>query len=481
MDNILTSLNAGSGIDVRSLAASLVAAERAPRQALLDDRQARVESRISAMGQFRSALDALVGALASRIASGSLSGIPQVSRPDILSFSVDPGATVQRQQLEVRQLARIQTLASQPVADAATPVGQGTLTFRFGAVAGTTDATGFTAGSTPDLVVTIGPDDDSLTGLKNAINDAAAVSGAPVQAQIVSDAFGSRLLLRGSFGEASGFVTEAAGDPALGAFAFSQGVVGGLSRTQAAADSVLALDGLELRRPSNIINDLVPGARMTLSRAEVGAVVTIGAEREPGELAQSVRDLAGALNELSALGRQLSAGSNGTGSSGALVSDSATRRALQGLSNITAQALASPDGLAPTRLTDIGLTRDRNGNFIVDEARLLKAVTDHPAAVEKIYTSLNRPGTIGTPGGPLRQIAAQFTVAAQGAPGQQTALQRESLAIARERTLLEARTQRSQDAYTRQFAALDRAVGQSRALQDFLTQQFDLMANRSNR
>jgi len=481
MDNILTSLNAGSGIDVRSLVTNLVQAERAPRQALLDNRQARVESRISAMGQFRSALDALVGALASRISSGALSGIPSVSRPDILSFSVDPGATVQRQQLEVRQLARTQTLASQPLADAAAPVGQGTLTFRFGSVAGATDATGFTPGSIADLTVVVGPEDDSLTGLRNAINDAAAVAGAPVQAQIVSDVLGSRLLLRGSFGDASGFVTEASGDPALSAFAFGQGVTGGLSRTQSAADSIVALAGLELRRPANIVNDLVPGARISLARAEAGAVVSIGAEREPRELSQSVRDLAGALNELSSLGRQLAAGSNGTGSSGALVSDSSTRRALQGLSSITAQQLVPLNGLAPTRLSDIGLTLDRNGNFIVDEARLSRAVNEHPATVEQIYTALNRAATIATPGGPLRQIAAQFAVAAQGSPGQQTALQRESIAITRERDLLDARTQRAQENYTRQFTALDRAVGQSRALQEFLTQQIDLWTNRSNR
>jgi len=481
MENILTSLKAGSGIDVRALVTSLVAAERAPRQSLLDNRQARVESRISAMGQFRSAMDALVGALASRISSGSLSGIPTVSRPDILSFSVNPGATVQRQQLEVRQLARIQTLASQPVADPGAPVGQGTLTFRFGAVSGTADATGFSPGTLPDMVVTIGPNDDSLIGLKNAINNAAAVTGSPVQAQILSDSLGSRLLLRGSFGIDSGFVTEASGAPSLSGFAFAQGVTNGLSRTQAAADSIVALDGLELRRPSNIIADLVPGARITLSKADAGAVVTIGAERQPLELAQSVRDLAGALNELSALGRQLSAGSNRTGSSGALVSDSSTRRALQGLSNITTQELAAPNGLAPTRLTDIGLTLDRNGNFIIDEARLTRAVTNHPATVEQIYTALNRATTGNRPGGPLRQIAAQFAVAAQGSAGQQTALQREAVAITRERTLLDARTQRAQETYTRQFAALDRAVGQSRALQDFLTQQIDLWTAQAGR
>ena len=193
MANILTSLSAGSGIDVKALTEQLVAAEKAPRSELLDARQARVDARISALGQFRSALDALVGALGTRIGSGALSGIPAVSDTSVLSMTVDPGAVVQRQQLEVRSLARGQTLASAP-RDAAAPVGLGTLTFRFGAVAGSDAATGFVAGVQDDLVVTVAEGDNSLEGLRNAINDAAAVAGAPLQAQIVSDTNGARLL-----------------------------------------------------------------------------------------------------------------------------------------------------------------------------------------------------------------------------------------------------------------------------------------------
>jgi flagellar hook-associated protein 2 len=479
MDNILTTLNAGSGIDVKALAESLVAAERTPRLELLDARAARVTARISAQAQLRAALDALVGALDSRLSSGALSGIPTVSDASVLGVRVDQGAVIPRQTLDVRQLARGQTLASAAVADAAQPVGQGTLTLRFGSVAGTTEATGFAPGTLASLTVTVGAGDDSLTGLRNAINDAAAVAGAPVQAQIVTDAGGSRLLLRGGLGEASGFVVEAGGG--LAAFAFGPGATGGLARTQAAADALVAIDGVELRRPANAISDLIPGARLSLLKATPGTPVTLEAARDPAELAQAVRDIAGALNELASLGAELSRADPATGSAGALVADGATRRALQGLAGLASRTLLPAATGGPVRLNDLGLTRDRNGSFQVDEARLQRAVAETPAAVEALVAALNaRAGGTGS-AGPLRQLAEQFRDAAQGRFGQPTALAREQQAIARERTALDERTERSRLAYTRQFAALDRAVGQSRALQSFLDQQIDLWSRTDSR
>ena len=478
MVNILTSLSAGSGIDVKALTEQLVAAEKEPRQKLLDSRSARVEARISALGQFRTALDALVSALDTRISSGALSGIPAVSDTSVLTFAVDPGITVPRQTLEVRQLARGQTLASAPVADASAAVGQGTLSIRFGSVAGSAEAGAFSQSALEVLNVNIGPGDDSLNGLKNAINDAAALAGAPVQAQIVSDANGSRLMLRGSLGEASGFVVETSGDAGLEAFRFGEGVVGGLSRTLAATDALVAVDGVELRRPANAISDLIPGVRLALAKAAPGQIVTIEAVRSSSGLVQSVHDISGALNELAGLGRQLS--SSSTGSVGALSADSATRRALQELMNLTSKSLIPASGNAPTRLADIGLTLDREGNFTVDEARLTRAAANHPASVEALVTAMNRKAAGTTAAGPLRQLAESFRLAAEGSAGQPTALQLEKAAIAKDQSTLNERIQRATENYTRQFTALDLAVGRSKATQSYLQQQIDLWTKRND-
>lgn len=481
MASVFNSLNVGSGLDVRSLVTGLVEAERAPRAEALTAREARVAARISAQGQFRTAIDALVTALGTRVASGSLSGIPAVSDPSILTMRVDPGTLVARQTLEVRALAQGQTLSSGTGVDPEAPVGLGTLTFRFGTVAGTTAATGFTPGRIADLTVTVTPGDDSLEGLRRAINDAAAVAGAPVQAQIVRDADGSRLLLRGSMGQESGFIIETSGDPSLGRFAFSNTGPSNLSRTQVAQDARVAVDGVELRRPANAIDDLVPGARLALGRAAPGTLVTVSAARDTAELAQVVRDVAGALDELSAIGRELSSSGTATGSAGALVSDSSARRALGNLARLTTEAILPENGAAPRRLSDIGISLTREGNFTVNEARLAAAVRDHPAAIEAMITAVNRPASFGQPAGALRAIGDQFRVATTPAAGQPTALQREQADIARQRGLLETRMARLTETYTRQFAALDRNVGQSRALQDFLTQQIDIWTRAGDR
>lgn len=487
MSNVIQTLNAGSGIDVKALTASLVAAERDPRVKLLDQRQTQVEARISAMGQFRSGLDGVVAALDSRVRSGVLSAIATVSDASVLGLSFSAGAVLPRQQIEVRALAQGQTLSSAPVADAAAPVGQGTLTFRFGAVGGTGAATGFEAGTLADLVVTIGPDQDSLTGLRDAINDAAASAGLSIEARILSDSAGARLQIRGATGAAQGFVIEAAGDPALAGYAFGEGIASSLSRTQGAADALLVVDGLELRRPSNVVSDLLPGATLTLKKASPGQLVAIEASRDVSELSQAVRDVAETLNQLVQFGRSLSAGAgSGAATSGALVADSTTRRVLQMLGSLSTRELLPADGTQPTRLADLGITVDRTGAFSIDEARLARLVTEQPAAVERLIGALNARGSAATqtlpatPAGPLRQMAALFKTAVDGEPGQPTALARAATAIANERTALEARMERLTATYTRQFTQLDLAVGQSKQLMSYLDQQIALWTKRDD-
>jgi flagellar hook-associated protein 2 len=287
-----------------------------------------------------------------------------------------------------------------------------------------------------------------------------------------------RLQLRGTSGEASGFVVETTGDPLLARFAFGGGTTGGLDRTQAAADARIAIDGLELRRPTNRVTDLVAGATLTLARAAPGQPVAIEARRDPAKLGESIRDLAQTLNELGAFGRELSASPAAGGSVGALVSDSTTRRVLQQLGGLTSVELIPAAGSAPTRLADLGLSVDRNGNFLVDEVRLAKATSEQPAAVAAMITALNARVSATTAGGPLRQMAQLFRTAADGSPGQPSALQREARAISAERAALDARMERLRDSYTRQFTQLDLAVGQSRQLRTYLQQQIDLWTNR---
>lgn len=478
MTNILSSLGAGSGIDVKALTEQLIEIEATPRQKLLDTRLESVEARISALGQFQQALTAMVQALDGRIQSGALSGRPSVSDGSILGFTVAPGTIVDRQTVEVRQLARSQTLASAVVANEQAAIGEGSLTIRFGQVSGEAEAGPFTPSALAELNVTIGPENSSLAGIRDAINRAAAAAGAPIQALLIADTGGTRLMLRGATGEQSGFTVDTAGDSSLEIFRFNEAATGGMDRSQTATDSIVSLDGLILRRSSNSIDDLVPGARITLSRAAPGTLVAIEAKRSAADLAQTVGDVAGALNELAEIGRELS--KSAPGSVGVLVSDSATRNALQKLTSLTSVQLIPTAGNAPTRLADIGLSIDRYGKFTIDSDRLTKAAQQHPGAVEALLTAMNRQAGSGQAAGPLRQISDVFTLATKSTASQPSALQAEKQNIAREQEALDARVERLRTTYTKQFTALDVAVGKSKALQTYMEQQIALWTKRKD-
>ncbi|MFQ3666176.1 MAG: flagellar filament capping protein FliD [Sphingomonadaceae bacterium] len=479
--NLISALNAGSGIDMATLVKDLVAAQRAPQAAILERRAERVEARITALSQFRAALDALNSALVQRIDAGAVSPVPRVSDPTVLTFRMPAGGTLPAQQVEVKALATAQALAAAPVTDLDAPVGQGTLTFAFGKVGGTEGADSFETAGVPDLVVTIDETNDSLTGLRNAINDAAAQAGVNLRAEFLADADGTRLVIRGQTGEANGFLVIADGDPGLESFAFAVGGSGGLARTTVAADAQVAISGVTLRRPTNEIADLVPGAILTLFRAAPGTQVTLVAERSGAELAGTVRDLGGALGELLAIGRELSRGGAAGATAGALASDSTMRRVVQNLTTLTTRALIEPNGNAPTRLSEIGISITREGAITINEQVLTRAVTDHPGAVERIVRALGDQGGFFTPGGPLRQMANQLRDAAEGRFGQPTALQREARAIARARAELDQRMERLEFALTRQFALVDSQVGATRATETFLRQQIDIWFRGRNR
>lgn len=469
--SIVRSLGAGSGLDSAALVQALVQAQREPIQKLLDQRAARVEARISGLGQFRAALDALNNALSQRVASGSLAPAPRVSDPSVLSLRLDPGVTLAARPIEVLSLANAQVLTSNTVADPSAPVGEGQLLIRFGRVPGQAEPEGFEAGSVPDLVVGIGPDRIGIAGIRDAINDAAAQAGAPLRAELVTDPAGTRLVLRGDAGAANGFLVEASGDAGLQAFAFTEGS-SGLARSVAASDAELRLDGLTIRRNSNEIADLLPGVRLSLLRAAPGTVVTVQADRSTAELSQVVRDVAGALNEMIAIGRELTRTGVGGGSPGALVADSTARRVVQGLSSLTTRSLVS--GAGPNSLAALGVTTTREGTLTVNEGVLAQAVTDHPAAVEAIIGALAAPAGLFTAGSPLRQMGQQLRDAVQGRLGQPGALQREAQDIARQRQQLDQRMARTEASLVRQFQLLDTRVGESRTIEAALKLQIDL-------
>ena len=362
------SLGIGSGLDIRALVEGLAQAERAPKEAAIQRREAANGARLSALAEASSAIDSFAAALSSLVGGGTLFSQPSVSDPSILSASTVPGTRLSSlsSQLEVVQLARAQTLESVALADASSPVGQGDLTL-------TTAAGSF--------VVTIGAANDSLTGLAAALND----KNAGVSATIITDANGARLVLKGATGEANAFTLSVPSGTATGLerFAYGPAVTGGMTAAQTAQDAILRLDGVEVRRGSNSFNDVITGVQMDLKRAAPGTLVSLGVTRPAAAIEQAMADFVDAYNELAGMLAKFASAGLGGEPGGPLRGDVSIRQMRRQLAELTSTVLSSQGSFKT--LAEIGVATNRDGTLSLNKTRLQSALASDPMAVEALF------------------------------------------------------------------------------------------------
>jgi flagellar hook-associated protein 2 len=362
------SLGIGSGLDIKSIVDGLAQAERAPKEALIKQREELNAARVSALADAAAGIDSFASALSSLISGGSLFSQPSVSDPALLSATAAPGArlTSLSAQIEVVQIAKAQTLQSVSLADASAPVGQGDLTL-------TSPAGSFT--------VTIDASNDSLSGLVAAIN----AQGTGVTASTVTDSTGARLLLKGATGEANAFTLSVPDGTASGLerFAYGSSVSGGMSAAQTAQDAIVRLDGVEVRRASNSFKDLIEGVQIDLKRAAPGSTINLGLTRPTAAIEQALGDFVLAYNEFAkALAAQTSAGQGGS-AAGPLRGDVGMRDLQRQLAQLPSAVLNS-QGTIKT-LAEIGVATNRDGTLTLNTARLKTALETDPLGVEALF------------------------------------------------------------------------------------------------
>jgi flagellar hook-associated protein 2 len=461
MNSIPVALGIGSGIDTAALVSQLVDAQFAQKTRILTTRQETVEAQISGLSQLRNGLAGFSLALSSLVGTGTLSTQPVSADPSVVAASLLPGARLSglSAEVEVRQLATSQVVTSPLVADRTAPIGTGALTITLGTTEWTGDTpTGFTpkADATP-VTVTIADGGNSLAGIAAAIN----ATGAGVTATVVTDVTGSRLSIKSATGADQSFtidVAEDAGAPGLAMFAWSP-TAPIMTLTRKAADAVIAIDGVELRRPGNSFADVVPGVKLDLLQAVPGRAIALTSQPPTAALGQSVEDIVATYNELLGIAR---AETNPT--DGALRGDPGAREMIRRLGTLSNRPLLT-DALPgePRTLAELGVRTSRDGSLSVDPAQLQRALTANPAAVERMITSgLGRA---------LREISTDLTGQGGGLASSQNVYSRQQRQLADEQDRLARSIEDMRTRLTRQFAGMDARVSAYKATQSFLEQQ----------
>jgi flagellar hook-associated protein 2 len=477
MTSILSTLGVGSGIDTKALIDALVSAEQTPRETALKAQSDTIDAKISGLAQVKSGLDALVTALASRTTGGALGPLPASSDSTILSASSISGSTpdLQPTSIDVTALATGETLVSGALSDGTATVGTGVLTLRLGTM--TDDGAGgfsFASGTGDPIDITITDANNSLTGLRDAINAAQPAGANKVVASIINDGTGARLVLKGGTGAANAFTLTAApdgddtgGDTGLARFVHMPGT-STMTRAATAADAQLTIDGVSISRPSNTIADLVTGSTITLNK--VGSA-TVGVSRDPAGLKTAISDVVSAVNALQGLAASLSKVADAQDPAGALLGDASIRSLHSKLLALISTPIGTGTNGAPTRLAELGISTARDGTLSIDDTKITAAIAANPDAVEAMLVSLTSNGVGTAPMGALTAIQTDFATATGSDTGETARLTTQKARITTDEATLTTRMDAMRTQLTQQYAAMETAVAAFKATQDFMTEQ----------
>ncbi len=369
----LSSPGIGSGLDVNSLITRLLQSESQPLTRMRAE-QTRLQTQISALGQFGSAVASVQDAAAalgrvdftavrvsstdSTVATASASG-----RVSSGSFSV-----------EVLTLARAEKWATTAFASSSTAVGTGaagTLAFEFGDTGA--DGSSFTVNPEASTrTVTIAEGQNTLSGIRDAVN--AANIG--VRASVVNDAAGARLVFTSSnTGVNNGLRISGGG----GLAGFPSPAT--LQRIDRGQDASAKVEGLTVTSSTNTLSNVVDGINVTLAKA---GTTTISGSQDFSSARGALDAFAKSYNALKTFADQVAAVNPGPAADGPLAGDSSVRGVLNRLRNEITQTV--PFLASDTNsLGRIGLSFQRDGTLRFDSAAFDRAVTADPQAVARVF------------------------------------------------------------------------------------------------
>lgn len=365
----ISSPGIGSGLDVSSIITQLMAIERKPLDNL-KTAESTIQTQISEIGKIKSAVSKLRD-LASKLTSTTFwSQTTGKSSDSAVSITTGSTATAATYSVQVTSLAAAQSIASPTFASSAETLSAGTLRIELGTWGDGNGSFTPTADATAmDIVVEEG---DTLATVRDKIN----ASGGGVTATILTDATGARLVIRSKeTGAANAFrTTVSPGGGTLDGLAYDPSAgVAGATLAQSAADAIATIDGLEVRSPTNTMNEVVDGVTLTFNSVSVApTTVTVAADTET--IKTTLKDFAKAYSDLATLIATDTKYDATTKKAGVLQGDSAITGLLNRLRGVLGQASGASSVFS--RLSDIGLEQQRDGTLTVNATKLDNAVAN---------------------------------------------------------------------------------------------------------
>ena len=473
----------GSGLDIDGLVASLVAAERVPAESRLNAREASITSLSTSFTSAKSAVSDFESA-ANKLALATTFSQFTTSSSDTTkaTISATSAASLGSYQLGVTNLASAQTLASGTFTATSDTLGTGTLTIALG----TPTYSGSTYSSfsqTSSVDITIDSSNNTLAGVRDAINNA----GAGVNASILKNGDDYQLLLvseeTGLSKSMSITVSDSEGgdadDSGLSRLAFNSS---GSQLTQyaAGANANFSINGLAVSSASNTVTDVIDGVTLNLLSATSSAI-TIDVKTDTDTIVADVQAFVDKYNAYASLFKDLTKYDATTGTAGALQGDSTARSVMSQIRSELGQSVTGLSG-SYTSLADVGISIDKSGVMTFTQSTFKTAFAAAPTEVTGVFASTTVSGTaVEGVAEKLETLMEGFLVSTTGIfDSRISSLSTQLTAITDDRADLARRMQSLEDRYFAQLNAMDSLLAEVETTGNFLTQQFESMQPRKD-
>ena len=422
----ISSPGIGSGLDVTGLVNALMNAESVPLNSL-NKQKASNQAKISAFGSVKSNLSLFQNSLKNLTDPAKIQSTKTTSSDtSILTATSTSGASVGSYSIDVWQLAQNQKLAATGQTDITSSIGTGVINFDFGSITGGSLSQGqysgasFTSNGSGIKSVTINQTNNSLSGIRDAIN--AADIG--VMATIINDGTTNpyRLSLTNTkTGETQSMKITVSGNTGGLSDLMSFDPAGNqkMTETLSAENAKLNIDGLLISKPTNTITDAISGVTLNLLKTS-GTIPTtttststttnndgqwddnwhsyhhgssssssstttttqtnpsnpvkVTIEHDTQTLSTNIQNFVDAYNKLTSNIKSLTTYDQTTHTGAALFGESSVRSMLSNLRTIVTSALpAGSNGL--THLYDAGIEFQKDGTLSLNTSKLNTAIS----------------------------------------------------------------------------------------------------------
>lgn len=397
----ITAPGLASNLDVNGIVSQLMTVESRPLT-LFDTKESKFQSQLSAYGSIKGAVSSFQSAMRNL---SSLSKFEVFSANSTDSATVVAGAgssaVAGSYAVEVTALAQAQKLTAAGQLSTTSAIGGGatsTLSFDFGAISGGsfnatsgayTGAT-FTSAGAGIKTVTIDSTNNTLTGIRDAINNAQI----GVTASIINDGGATpyRLVISSSStGKDHSVKISVSGDAAVSSLlAHDPAATQNLAETITAGNAAFKVDGVAISSKSNTVTESIPGVTLILQKTNAGSPLKVNVERDTTQITSAVNNFAKSYNDLNRTLGDLSA-YNASTKKGAVLNGDATVRSLQ--SQMRATINSALTGLTGnyTTLAQVGVSFLKDGTMTVDATKLQTAIDTSSKSIGGVFAIGGKP------------------------------------------------------------------------------------------